>query len=99
MSDVAVRVEGLTKEYHIGGLQTNTDSLREEIIKIVSAPARRLGKLLKGQATGAAELDESFLALDDVSFEVKRGELVGIIGRNGAGRFRRGSEIYGRALF
>jgi len=86
MSDVAVRVEGLTKEYHIGGLQTNTDSLREEIIKVVSAPARRLGKLLKGQATGAAELDESFLALDGVSFEVKRGELVGIIGRNGAGK-------------
>jgi lipopolysaccharide transport system ATP-binding protein len=50
------------------------------------SPLRRAGKLLRGQATGAAELDETIWALQDISFEVKRGEVIGIIGRNGAGK-------------
>ena len=41
---------------------------------------------MRGQATGAAELDETIWALRDVSFEIKRGEIVGVIGRNGAGK-------------
>jgi lipopolysaccharide transport system ATP-binding protein len=85
MSDIAIRVENLSRKYHIGKLE-KYQTLRDTLTDAFIAPFRRAGKLLRGQATGAAELEETIWALKDVSFEVKCGEIVGIIGRNGAGK-------------
>jgi lipopolysaccharide transport system ATP-binding protein len=86
MSDIALRVEGLSKQYCIGSMKESYRTLRDTLTDAFVAPFRRARKLFLGQATGASELDETIWALKDVFFEVKKGEVLGIIGRNGAGK-------------
>jgi lipopolysaccharide transport system ATP-binding protein len=74
MSDIAIRVENLSKLYRLGASsQRRYDTLRDAIV----GRLRRTNK-----STDATDL----WALRDVSFEVQRGEVLGIIGRNGAGK-------------
>jgi lipopolysaccharide transport system ATP-binding protein len=79
MSELAIRVEHLGKQYRLGGQQARYSTFRETLVDTVNAPLR----WLKGERRVE---QNSFWALDDVSFEVKHGEAVGIIGRNGAGK-------------
>lgn len=80
MSDIVIQVENLSKEYRIGGKKEPYKTLRDSITDAVTAPFRRL-RAGRGDAPS-----EAFLALKDVSFDVKRGEVLGVIGRNGAGK-------------
>jgi len=86
MSNIAIRVENLSKQYRIGGKQERYKTLRDTLTDAIAAPFRRAGRLLRGQATSAAELNETIWALKEISCEVKHGEVVGIVGRNGAGK-------------
>jgi lipopolysaccharide transport system ATP-binding protein len=86
MRDIAIQVEGLSKQYHIGRQQAKYDTIREAISRSLFSPFRKAGRLVRGQASAAAGLDETIWALRDISFEVEHGEVLGIIGRNGAGK-------------
>src|SRR5881296_3059370 len=80
MADVAVRVEGLGKRYSLGQ-RFRYLTLREKLAGWARAP---LGFIRRGQRR--AEESRTLWALRDLSFEVREGEAVGIIGRNGAGK-------------
>ncbi|MFN4276617.1 MAG: ABC transporter ATP-binding protein [Ferrovibrio sp.] len=79
MSKIVVRAENLSKRYQLGGYEP-ARTLGETVSRAVS------GLLHSGRHNERAEPASTFWALKDVSFEVKQGERIGIIGSNGAGK-------------
>jgi lipopolysaccharide transport system ATP-binding protein len=87
-ADVVICAEALGKKYVIGheAERERYTALRDVVVRRARAIARSTTDMLRGQAMVAGDTIEEFWALKDINFEVKRGEVVGIIGRNGAGK-------------
>jgi lipopolysaccharide transport system ATP-binding protein len=86
MSDVVIRVENLTKKYRLGVI--NRKMLVDQIESWVS---RKLGRPDPHAQVFEDDTDRmptayDFWALRDISFEVRRGDVLGIMGRNGSGK-------------
>ena len=81
-SESAISIENLSKLYYIGGNRAKGDGLRHVVEKVVRSPFAWLRSRWKEKP---AE-DVEFWALKGVSIDIKKGEVVGIIGRNGAGK-------------
>ncbi len=77
MSQPAIRIEGLSKRYHIGRERSSYRTARESIVDFVRRPFR--GSAAPGDST-------ALWALSGVDLEVPQGATVGLIGRNGAGK-------------
>jgi lipopolysaccharide transport system ATP-binding protein len=82
MSDIVVSIEGLSKRYKLGRQQSQQDGLRHRLDRALR-PSNWMRSIRRRATAPAAE---EFWALRDINLDIRRGEVVGIIGRNGAGK-------------
>ena len=86
MSNPIIKVNNLSKRYRIGAKEQGYKTFREAIMEGITAPVRNLAKLRSLTRFKSGREEDMVWALKNVSFEVNEGELLGIIGRNGAGK-------------
>ncbi|HPO49250.1 MAG TPA: ABC transporter ATP-binding protein [Spirochaetota bacterium] len=84
MSQTVIKVENLYKQYQLGTIGYGT--LRHDLQAWWSKVRGKDDPNAKVGAKRIKDLNETFMALQDVNFEIKEGEAVGIIGKNGAGK-------------
>jgi len=86
MSDIVLKVENLSKQYRLG--LTGTGTLRDDLNRFFAKIRGKEDPTLKVGETNSLETIEGeyVWALRDINFEVKKGEVLGIIGKNGAGK-------------
>lgn len=89
MSDVIIRAEGLSKRYFLKHKANSAESytlLRDAFGRALKGIGLTALDKMRGGPTDATDSMEEFWALNNVSFEIRRGDIVGVIGRNGAGK-------------
>lgn len=83
MGNLMLKIDNIKKEYRLG--QIGGTTLRDELQRL-HAKIRRSEDPTKKIGAASYNYGEKFLALDGITFDVKKGERVGIIGHNGAGK-------------
>jgi lipopolysaccharide transport system ATP-binding protein len=88
VKNVVIRAEAVGKKYIIGheARREGYAALRDVLARTVKDTWRKTLDMASGRTVISGDTIEEFWALKDVSFEVERGEVLGIIGRNGAGK-------------
>ncbi len=87
MSEPILKVNNLSKRYRLGAAEKGYKTFREAVVEGITAPIKNWGKLRRlTNFQNGNEEEDVLWALKDVSFEVAEGEVLGIIGRNGAGK-------------
>lgn len=86
MNDIVIKVKGVSKKYRLGVINR-----RQLVDQIESWIARKVGRpdphaSVFDHATDRLPTPYDFWALKDISFEIQRGDVVGIMGRNGSGK-------------
>jgi lipopolysaccharide transport system ATP-binding protein len=84
--DIAIQVNGISKAYRIGLEVVKHDTLGSAIISFFKRPIGNLKRLRGLSKFNKFETSDIYWANKDISFVVKKGEVLGIIGKNGAGK-------------
>lgn len=87
MSDIVINIENLGKQYKIGATKDKGRTFREALTDKIVIPLRLVKNIFsRSDSSGLDAESGSIWALKNISFQVKKGEVLGIIGRNGAGK-------------